>query len=229
MASFLFDSPSSAGRDLDTYHHAYRDTWSFAFAGDKWQVSPKLTVNLGLRWEFYPPGTPHFAGGFSNYDPYANELVVAGVGGNPMNLGMQTRYKYFAPRPGIAYRLTDKTVIRNGFGIGYTPFQDNTCAYTTSAAAGANAYGPSVLADGVSPTAFQAGFPAPVAIDIPSIGMITPPERSPVRPFSRYPRTLRTPTGSRGTSPCSGPFQGTSPWIRPASGTTACACPTSTT
>jgi hypothetical protein len=184
MASFLLDSPSSAGRDLDTYYPAYRDTWFFAFAGDKWQVSPKLTVDLGLRWEFYPPGTPRFPGGFSNYDPWKNQLVIAGIGGNPMNLGMQTRYKYFAPRLGIAYRLSEKTVIRSGFGISYTPFQDNTYAYnfpvrannayTTSAAAGANAYGPSVLADGVSPTTFQAGFPAPVPINIPTNGLITP-------------------------------------------------------
>ena len=61
-------------------------------------VTPKLTVDLGLRWEFYPPGTPHFAGGFSNYDPAANALVIAGVGNNPSNLGMATRYNYFAPQ-----------------------------------------------------------------------------------------------------------------------------------
>ena len=43
-----------------------------------------------------------------------------------MNMGMQARYKYFAPRLGIAYRLSDKTVLRTGFGISYTPFPDNT-------------------------------------------------------------------------------------------------------
>jgi hypothetical protein len=184
VASFLMDVPYQAGRDLDTYFPAYRDTWFFAFAGDKWQASPKLTLDLGLRWEFYPPGTPHFPGGFSNYDPYANTLVIAGIGGNPSNLGMQTHYKYFAPRLGIAYRLTDKTVIRTGFGISYTPFQDNTYAYNfpvrannsynSSSAAGSNGYGPAVMSDGVSPTTFQAGFPAPVPIVIPSNGLITP-------------------------------------------------------
>ena len=108
MGSFLLDLPSSAGRDLDTYFPAYRDTWFFAFAGDKWQVSPKLTLDLGLRWEFYPPGTPHFPGGFSDYNPYTNQLTVAGIGSNPMNMGMKTQYKYFAPRLGIAYRLTKR-------------------------------------------------------------------------------------------------------------------------
>ncbi len=99
------------------------------FGGDKWQVTPKLTVDLGLRWEFYPPATPQFPGGFSNYDPNTNNLVIAGIGNNPSNLGMKTRYNYFAPRVGIAYRLTEKTVIRAGFGISYTPFPDNTYAY----------------------------------------------------------------------------------------------------
>ena len=62
MASFLLDSPMQVGRDVNTYFPAYRQWWFFAFAGDKWQVSPKLTADLGLRWEFYPPATPKSAG-----------------------------------------------------------------------------------------------------------------------------------------------------------------------
>jgi len=78
-------------------------------------VSRKLTVDLGLRWELYPPATPAFPGEFSNYIPYANQLVIAGVGGNPMNMGLVNGLHYFAPRVGMAYRLTAKTVIRAGF------------------------------------------------------------------------------------------------------------------
>jgi hypothetical protein len=177
LASFLLDVPSQVGRDVNTFFPAYRDWWFFAYGGDKWQVTPKLTVDLGLRWEFYPPGTPHFPGGFSNYNPANNTLVIAGVGGNPDNLGMQTRYRYFAPRAGLAYRLTDSTVIRTGFGISYTPFPDNTYAYNYPVRAN-NAYnplgkgfGPAVLADG-TPATFQAGFPAPVPVVIPSNGII---------------------------------------------------------
>ncbi len=62
MASFLLSMPSYVGRDTLTYFPAYRQWWFFAFVGDKWQVTPKLTVDLGLRWEFYPPATPRFAG-----------------------------------------------------------------------------------------------------------------------------------------------------------------------
>lgn len=178
LASFLLDVPSQAGRDVNTYFPAYRDWWFFAYGGDKWVVTPKLTVDMGLRWEFYPPGTPAFPGGFSNYSPATNSFVIAGVGGNPNNLGMKTRYRYFAPRAGIAYRLTDSTVIRAGFGISYTPFPDNTYAYNYPVRAN-NAYnplgkqfGPALLGDGVTPATFQAGFPAPVPVVVPPNGII---------------------------------------------------------
>ncbi|MBV8894981.1 MAG: TonB-dependent receptor [Acidobacteriaceae bacterium] len=178
FASFLLDLPSSAGRDVNTFFPAYRQWWFFSFVGDRWVVTPKLTVDLGLRWEFYPPATPHFPGGFSNYNPAGNDFVVAGVGGNPSNLGMKTRYRYFAPRLGVAYRLTDSTVIRAGFGMSYTPFPDNTYAYNYPVRANnaynpvGKQYGPAVLGDGVTPATFQAGFPAPVPVTIPANGII---------------------------------------------------------
>jgi hypothetical protein len=179
IASFLFDQPSQVGRDLNTFFPAYRQWWFFAFASDKWQATPKLTVDLGVRWEFYPPATPRIAGGFSNYDPVNHNLVLAGLGGNPSNLGMQTRYRNFAPRTGFAYRVTDETVIRGGFGISYMPFPDNNYAYNYPIRAnnaynpgGSSAFNPAVLADGVTPATFQAGFPAPVPVVIPSNGII---------------------------------------------------------
>lgn len=177
FASFLLDLPNQAGRDLGTYFPAYRAWQIFTFVQDKWQVSQKLTLDLGLRWELYPPGVPQFPGGFSNYNPDNNTLVIAGVGGNPSNLGMVNRYTYFAPRFGVAYRLTDKTVIRSGFGISYTPFPDNSYAYNYPIRANnafdpaVTTYGPAVLPDGRVAT-FQTGFPAPINIPIPSNGII---------------------------------------------------------
>ncbi len=177
MASFLLDEPSGVGRDINTYFPALRAWWFFAFAGDKWQVTPKLTMDLGLRWEFYPPATPGASGGFSNYSPSTHSLVIAGVGSNPSNLGLDTRYTYFAPRVGFAYRATEQTVVRGGFGISYTPFEDNTYAYNYPVRANnqyvqPNSYQPAVLADGVTPATFQAGFPAPVPVVIPSNGIL---------------------------------------------------------
>ncbi|MFT4112429.1 carboxypeptidase regulatory-like domain-containing protein [Silvibacterium sp.] len=179
MASLLLDVPSQEGRDLNTYFPAYRQWWFFAFGGDKWQVTPKLTADIGVRWELYPPATPKESGGFSNYDPSNNTLVIAGVGNNPSNLGMKTRYSYFAPRVGFAYRATEQTVVRGGFGISYTPFEDNTYAYNYPVRANnsyqqLNSYQPALLSNGSTAT-FQAGFPAPVAITIPADGILTAP------------------------------------------------------
>lgn len=129
MARFLLGIPANVGRDVNTYFPALRAWQLSLFAADNWQVSPRLTVNLGARWEFYPPATPAFPGGFSNYDFNKNDLVIAGVGDNPMNLGMVTHDKYFAPRVGIAYRLSPNIVIRTGFGLSYAPYPDNTYAY----------------------------------------------------------------------------------------------------
>lgn len=176
FASFLLDVPDTVGRDLPVVFPAYRQTQLFLYFNDKWQTTPKLTLNLGMRWEFYPPATPHFPGGFSNYDPTNNTLVVAGVGGNPLNIGMKSRYHDFAPRFGLAYRLSDKNVIRGGFGISYEPFEDNTYAYDfpvkqNNAFNNLSSFGPAILATG-QPATFAQGFPPPLVAAIPSNGII---------------------------------------------------------
>ena len=179
MASFLLDQPSDGGRDIAAYFPALRAHQFFAFVQDKWQVSSKLTLDFGLRWEFYPPPTPRFPVGFSNYNPVNNTLVLAGVGGNPMNMGMQKNWKFFAPRLGLSYRMNSETVIRAGFGVSYTPFPDNTYAYNfpvkqnNQYSLGANAYAPGVTPLGTFSMA--SGFPAPQLAVIPSNGIITNP------------------------------------------------------
>src|SRR5579859_4390814 len=176
FASFFLGDPSQVGRDLAVVFPAYREWQVFAYVNDKWQVKPKLTVNLGLRWEFYPPGTPHFPGGFSNYDPTTNNLVVAGVGGNPLDLGMQKNYKDFAPRIGVAYQFTSKDVVRAGYGISYEPFADNTYAFDfpvkqNNAFNNVSGFGPAILPNG-TPATFAQGFPAPITATIPPNGII---------------------------------------------------------
>jgi len=181
FASFLLDLPNQVGRDLAIYFPAYRAWQIFSFVQDKWVVTPKLTVDLGVRWELYPPGVPQFKGGFSNYNPTNNTLVIAGVGGNPSNLGMENHLNYFAPRLGAAYRIKNSTVLRVGFGMSYTPFPDNTYAYNFPIKQNNQfqptgvGFGPAVLANGQTAT-FQAGFPAPTPAVVPSNGIITNPD-----------------------------------------------------
>jgi hypothetical protein len=181
FASFLLDLPNQAGRDLATFFPNYRAWQFFTFVQDKWLVTPKLSADIGVRWEFYPPATPVKKGGFSNYNPTNNTLEVSGIGNNPDNLGIATHYKYFAPRLGLAYRLKDSTVLRAGFGISYTPFPDNSYAYNFPVRANnqfdpaVTTFGPAVLADGVTPATFQNGFPGLIQPSIPANGIITNP------------------------------------------------------
>ncbi len=178
FASFLLDLPNQAGRDLGQYFPAYRQWELFGFVQDKWTVSSRLTLDIGLRWEFYKPATPHFPGGFSNYDAQTNTLTIAGVGGNPLDLGMVSRYKNFAPRFGLAYRVDDKTVVRAGFGISYTPFADNTYAYNYPIRANnefdptVSTYGAATVGIGGPVATWQQGFPAPINPVIPANGIL---------------------------------------------------------
>lgn len=178
LASFLLDMPqnSSTGRDFSGTFPTYRAWYFFPYASDRWQVNSKLTVDLGLRWEFYPPGLPAFPGQFSNYIPSSNTLVVGGVGGNPNNGGLVDHLNYAAPRLGVAYRLTEKTVLRTGVGVSYTPFEDNTYInnnYPTKgnigAVQGASAY-TSAFYNG-SLLSFESGLPSPAAVPVPSNGI----------------------------------------------------------
>jgi hypothetical protein len=178
MGSFLLDSPQagSTGRDFSITFPTYRQWYFYYYAGDKWQVNKKLTVDIGLRWEMYPPATSRFPGQFSNFIPSNNTLVVAGVGGNPDNGGLTNHLSYLAPRLGVAYRLTEKTVIRSGIGVSYTPFQDNT--YLTynypskgniGAVQGASVYTPGIYNGSL--LSFESGLPAPAPQPIPSNGI----------------------------------------------------------
>ncbi len=177
VTSFLFNVPSNVGQDTNSTFPAYRQTWLFFFLADKWQVNSKLTLDIGGRYELYPPATPRKAGGFVNYNPATNQLVMAGVSGNPSNLGMQTDYKNFAPRLGASFRASEKTVVRGGIGVSYVPFVDNTYAYnypiktSTNYTPGAT-YGPTLNpAGGV--INLTTGIPATPTVAFGSDGTLT--------------------------------------------------------
>jgi len=177
IASVLFDVPFGVGQDTNSTFPCFRQTWLFFFVSDKWQVSHKLTVDLGLRYELYPPATPRKAGGFVNYNPANDQLVMAGVDGNPSNIGMKTDYTNFAPRLGASYRLSDKTVLRAGFGISYVPFVDNSYAYNYPIKTSTNylntpTYGPALNSTG-GVVNFVSGVPITPTATFGSDGTLT--------------------------------------------------------
>jgi len=119
-ATYLLGLDTSADKSLE-YILATGREWQFGwYARDRWQVNRNFTIDIGLRYEFYPLMTR--AGyGIERYDPASNNVFLGGRGGQPENVGITVSHKLFAPRIGLAYRLGDKTVIRAGYGINYDP------------------------------------------------------------------------------------------------------------
>jgi outer membrane receptor protein involved in Fe transport len=95
---------------------------SYSFFGqDQWQVSPHLTASLGIRWDFFPMGTRK-SRGMERYNFDTNQMSICGVASVPTDCGYHIEQKNFSPRVGIAWRPSDTTVIRSGFGLNYDPY-----------------------------------------------------------------------------------------------------------
>ncbi len=177
FASFLLDVPNTVGRDVNVGSGSWRQSLFFAYAQDTWQMTHKLTLTYGLRWEFYPPANPDRKGGFSQYSPADNTLHVSGYGAVPSDLGLPVRWANFEPRVGAAYRASSRTVVRAGFGISHTPFQDNNYAFNYPVRQNVSfnspsSYLPAVRTDGSIAT-LENGFPAAPVPAIPANGIIT--------------------------------------------------------
>ncbi len=123
LASYLLGLPATFSRYYTAYDYypGLRQTRLFFYAQDSWRVTSKLTLTYGLRWEDYLPQTAAKPGGAGSFDPTTGEVLAAGVGSVPLNLGVQAYNKLFQPRIGIAYQATPKTVIRAGYGTSANP------------------------------------------------------------------------------------------------------------
>lgn len=130
FATFLLGEVGSASMQTPRF---VSDIWKYysGYAQDDWRVTPRLTINYGLRYEYTPPTTEgRFPDGYSNFDPNLpnpgadgrpGAMVFAGFGedayGNK-RIGSRTLYPGwpwgFGPRLSFAYSLNDKTVIRAG-------------------------------------------------------------------------------------------------------------------
>jgi hypothetical protein len=145
MAAFLLGLPS-ASNSYVAINASYAEqsvSWAY-FVHDDWKVNNRLTLNLGLRWEYDGPLTERFNRSVRTFDAsyvqpfeaaariaYANNptseippsafnvrggLTFAGVGGEPREL-YNTPKDSWMPRIGFAYRVASKTVLRGGYGM----------------------------------------------------------------------------------------------------------------
>ena len=121
LADFLFGARSQY-QLTNTTVLRYRQRMHFGFLQDDWKLSPKLTLNLGTRYEF---ATPQWEadGRLANFDPVAKKLIQAKASGSLYDRALvNPDLNNWAPRLGIAYALTSKTAIRAGYGVSYIHF-----------------------------------------------------------------------------------------------------------
>jgi hypothetical protein len=118
LADFLLGGVDSFSRYVsNTTDAAERQTRIFLHAQDTWRVTPKLTVNYGVRWVNILPQTVTgpALGGWVN--PYTGETIVAGeTPGTGLNGGIRSDWTAFGPVAGVAYQVNPKTVVRLGYG-----------------------------------------------------------------------------------------------------------------
>jgi len=131
VATFLLGYPTSAyvDRNIDP---AFTHFYYAAFFQDDWKVTQRLTVNLGLRWDYESPATERHDRlvrglDFNAASPIASQVQGLNLKGQVLfaNLNGQPRGSFnpdknnFAPRVGVAYRWREKWVIRGGYGLYY--------------------------------------------------------------------------------------------------------------
>jgi hypothetical protein len=122
FAQFLLGLPDSLGKSYQFENPMTGNEWQYGtYAQDQWQVSKKLTLNYGLRWEFFPIFS-RSGEGMQRYDFASNTVILGGIDGQPNGAGSNAGKLGFAPRLGISYRLDDKTVLRAGYGISNDPY-----------------------------------------------------------------------------------------------------------
>jgi hypothetical protein len=153
FASFLLGAVNNASHGIQGYSNAFRQPQHAMYVMDDWKITPRLTVNLGFRWEIIPP--------FYETTGRMSEVSLAVTNpdaGKPgalifANQVNDTYWKQFLPRVGFAWRATDsgKLVLRGGYAVTSTPPIANGWGYG-GFTYGFNASVP--VLQGTSPTGF---------------------------------------------------------------------------
>ncbi len=156
---FLLGLPFSYVNSRQTGPLITLRSWQHSlYVRDQWQATRKLTLSLGLRWEYYPVPT-RADRGIERFDVRTNTYLICGAGPTPRDCGIQVSKKLFAPRVGIAYRPTDTFVVRMGYAL--SPEQINM------ARDGIASYPVRVDTSATGPNAFTPVFP--LAQGLPTI------------------------------------------------------------
>ncbi len=173
-------SQTTVGNQLS--EDAIAPYWGLYFQDD-WKLSAKLTLNAGLRWElfqspYFPKGVPvgrlgvsRFVTEFTGAKPGDPRYETFERPKNGRDCGCNEDWNNFAPRIGLAYRLTNSTVIRTGFGIFYgeadyltsetARWINQTPDFTEVITPGTNTTQAAFVRDGFAPVQLPARAPVP--------------------------------------------------------------------
>ncbi|MGE0131710.1 MAG: TonB-dependent receptor [Blastocatellales bacterium] len=179
IASLLLGT-MSGGRIQIEPAPAVQVLYGAVYAQDDWRVNRRLTLNLGLRWDSDRPMTERFDR-TSSFDfdapvplsapgvgPLLGGLVYAGRDGRPRG-NKDPDNNNFAPRVGLAFKLTDRVVLRSGFGVFFNPLTGTGPNSNTTGALGFNAITNVVASvDGGRTPATTLSNPFPNGISLPN-------------------------------------------------------------
>ena len=186
LANFYLGNAFVLANTGNTHRNTFNNGLSF-FAQDDLRVSSKLTVNAGLRWEYFGPlGESHNL--LSNLGRDGN---LAMVGSDGLDGAYKHDLNNFGPRLGFAWNALQNTVVRGGYGIyyDYVPQDLLIANFTTSAGLATNPIGPQpVVALNYDSTAFNGSSPGAPVLTPPS-----PPFPAPGTDIFVTPRNLVTP------------------------------------
>ena len=120
LASMELGFWATQNRSKYLIHPGYRYTEPSAYFQDDWRATNWLTLNLGVRWDYFSPLSEQF-NRIANFNFNTLSLEYAGVNGVSNTVGVQRQFTNFAPRFGFSAQLNKKSVLRGGFGINYAP------------------------------------------------------------------------------------------------------------
>jgi hypothetical protein len=122
FADFLIGYPNRA--ELTNVFIVDQRLWSTSFfVQDDWKVSDVLTVNMGLRYDFMAPAY-EADNRMANFDPAGSGRLVFASDGSLSDRALVNPDKNnFAPRVGAVYKLSDRTILRGGYGVFYNQFE----------------------------------------------------------------------------------------------------------
>jgi hypothetical protein len=118
FASFLLGSPTQVGVSNFLTTPTIRQSQYGVWLGDTVNLASRVSLDLGVRYEIYSPLEPHRSGGAGFFNAATNTFNYAGVGDITMHSSLYD-LDNVAPRIGMSFRATNKTVFRAGYSINY--------------------------------------------------------------------------------------------------------------